>query len=140
GGEVEAGPADGACPERTGGHVRDGDVAVPHVREGLRAHVVVGDPLEDRAGLRPGDEDRTELRGLIEEMDVEAPAVDPVTEPRFHRGGPSRRRTEVEAAPAEGGKETVADHAASLVERDEVARAARRQVADTDREHAVHEL
>ena len=119
--ELEADLADEADPERTAGHVRDGDVAVPHVRKGLRAHVIVGDPLEDRAGLRPGDEDRTELRGLIEQMDVEAPAVDPVTEPRFHRGGPSRRRTEVEAAPVEGGKETVVDHVAGLVERDEVA-------------------
>ena len=108
--------------------------------EGLRAHLIVGQAFEDRPGARAREEDRPELGGLIEQMDVEVPAVDPVAEPRLHRRCASGGRAEVEAAAVQGSEETVVDHVAGLIERDEVPRAAGRQIANADGEHPIHQL
>jgi hypothetical protein len=138
--ELESDLADEADPERTAGHVGDGDVGVPHVGEGLGAYVVVGQAFEDHPGVRACEEDRPELGGLIEQMHVEVPAVDPVAEPRLHGRCASGGRAEVEAAVVQGGEETVVDHVAGLIEPDEVARAAGGQIANADGEHPIHQL
>jgi hypothetical protein len=138
--ELEPDLADEADPERAAGHVGDDDLGVPHVGEGLRAHVIVGQAFEDPPRVRACEEDRPDLGGLIEQMDVKVPAVDPIAEPRLHRRCASGGRAEVEAAVVEGGEETVIDHVAGLVERDEVARAAGGQIANADGEHSIHQL
>src|SRR6478736_5453918 len=105
--ELEPDLADEADPERTAGHIGDGDLGVPHMGEGHRAHLIVGQAFEDRPGARAREEDRPELGGLIEQMDVEVPAVDPVAEPCLHGRCASGGRAEVEAAVVQGGEETV---------------------------------
>ena len=69
--------ADEAEAHREAGHAGDGDLPVPEVREALLVERVVGQLLQQLAGVRPGHVERAERRGLVDDVDVEAPGLAP---------------------------------------------------------------
>jgi hypothetical protein len=112
---------------------------VAGVRDRVGADRVVGEPLEQLARLRTRDVDRAEHRGLVQQVDVEAPAVGPVAQARLHPVRAARGRGDRVRAVGVRAEQAVVHRVPGLVEHDEVARAAGFEVLDVAREHAVDE-
>ena len=115
-----------------------GDVGVDVTEEPRR----IGDAGADHqlASERPGDVDRGERHRPIEDVDAEAPHLDPVAQPHLGVRGATGRERQDEPCLALAQDHPVVHHVATLVQQERVARAPGLDVRDVARVEALEEL
>src|SRR4029079_15864815 len=116
---------DEAGSDRATGNARHGHLPHAHVRERCVIDRIVGEPGEELARERPGDDDRPALRGEVDDVRTEAEPVCAVTQPGLNRIAAAGGRRELPALLAQRTEQPVVEDVAGLIEGEQVASAAR---------------